>query len=207
MVGLERLRSLRNCIETILAERVPGDLIETGVWRGGAAIFMRGVLKAHGVTDRAVWVADSFRGLPAPSSRYPADSAANWHTADELAVPIDEVQANFARYGLLDDQVRFVEGWFRDTLPALRDRTWSLVRLDGDMYESTMDALVNLYPGVAPGGFVVVDDYSIHACRQAVDDFRASAHIQEPIEEIDWTGVYWRRSVGEGAALRNISAT
>jgi O-methyltransferase len=196
MVGLERLENLRTCIETVLGDGVPGDLIETGVWRGGASIYMRGVLKAHGVHERTVWVADSFRGLPPPDAeQYPEDAAARWHTADELAISVDEVKENFRRYGLLDDQVRFLEGWFRDTLPTVRDRQWALIRLDGDMYESTMDALGNLYPGLAPGGFVIVDDYSsVDACRQAVHDFRAAHDIDDPLVEVDWTGVYWRRS-------------
>ncbi len=194
MVGHARLDSLRSCIETVLAEDVPGDLIETGVWRGGASIFMRGVLKAHGVHDRTVWVADSFRGLPPPDpDRYPADTDGRWHTAENLAIAVEQVKENFRRYGLLDDQVRFLEGWFKDTLPTVRDRRWSLIRLDGDMYESTMDALANLYPGLSPGGYLVVDDYSIEACRQAVHDFRRAERIEAPIEDIDWTGVYWRR--------------
>jgi len=105
------------------------------------------------------------------------------------------VRENFRRYGLLDDQVRFLEGWFRDTLPTVRDRTWALVRLDGDMYGSTMDGLTNLYPGLAPGGFLIVDDYySIEECRQAVTDFRSDQGIEEPIQQIDWNAAYWRRS-------------
>jgi O-methyltransferase len=196
MVGLERLDNLRACIETLLDDGVSGDLIETGVWRGGASIYMRGVLKAHDVRDRTVWVADSFRGLPPPDAeRYPEDAPSRWHTADELAVSVEEVKENFRRYGLLDDQVRFLEGWFRDTLPTVRDREWALIRLDGDMYESTNDALSNLYPGLAPGGFVIVDDYSsVEACRQAVHDFREAHDIDDPLIDVDWTGVYWRRS-------------
>lgn len=195
MIGHDRLHNLRSSIETVLAEGVPGDLIETGVWRGGASIFMRGVLKAHGVEDRSVWVADSFQGLPPPDAdRYPADADGKWHTADHLAVSLEEVKQNFRRYQLLDDRVKFLPGWFKDTLPGVSNRTWALVRLDGDMYESTMDALTNLYPGLAAGGFLIVDDYSIDECRQAVHDFRAAEGIDEPIETIDWTGVYWRRS-------------
>jgi O-methyltransferase len=196
MVGLHRLDNLRRCIETLTADGIPGDLIETGVWRGGSSIFMRGVLKAHGITDRTVWVADSFRGLPPPDpGRYPADAEGNWHVADHLAVSVDEVRENFRRYGLLDDQVNFVKGWFRDTLPVLRDRAWALVRLDGDMYESTMDGLRNLYPGLSRGGFLVVDDYQIDVCREAVTDFRREQDITEPIERIDWTGVFWRKGL------------
>ncbi len=106
------------------------------------------------------------------------------------------MKQNFRRYGLLDDQVRFLKGWFRDTLPTVRDREWALIRLDGDMYESTIDGLTNLYPGLAPRGFVIVDDYSsVDACRQAVHDFRkAHESIDDPLVDVDWTGVYWRRS-------------
>jgi O-methyltransferase len=194
MIGLERMRSLRKCVETLLADDIPGDLIEAGAWRGGAAILMRGVLEAYGEDRRSVFVADSFQGLPEPDeTRYPAD-ASDWaHSADELAVSVDEVRENFGRYGLLDDRVRFVEGWFRESLPRLRGCTWSLVRLDGDMYESTMDGLVNLYDRLSHGGFLIVDDYALEPCRKAVEDFRRQQAIDDPIQHVDWTGIYWRK--------------
>jgi O-methyltransferase len=66
--------------------------------------------------------------------------------------------------------------------------------VDGDLYESTMDALTALYPRLSPGGFCIVDDYgALEACRRAVHDFRASHGIGDPIVPIDWTGVFWRR--------------
>lgn len=195
MAGFDRLDNFRSCIETVLADDVPGDIIETGVWRGGASIFARAVLASHGVDDRTVWLADSFQGLPPPNAELnPADAGAIWHTADKLAISLEEVQENFRRYGLLDDQVSFVEGWFSETLPALRSQTWSVIRLDGDMYESTMDGLTNLYDGLSAGGFLIVDDYdAIDACREAVTDFRNDQGIAAPIERIDWSGVYWRK--------------
>jgi O-methyltransferase len=194
MIGPGRLRSLRHTIELILKDDVPGDLIETGVWRGGACIYMRGVLKAYGILDRVVWAADSFDGLPRPDSEhFPEDADSTWHKVDFLAVTLDEVRENFRRYGLLDDQVRFLKGWFRDTLPAVRSHTWALIRLDGDMYESTIDALRNLYPGLSPGGFVIIDDYSIENCRRAVTDFRSANGIRAPLEGIDWSAVRWRK--------------
>ena len=194
MIGLKRLRSLRACTEAVVAEDVPGDLIETGVWRGGAGILMKGVLEAYGDERRGVWLADSFKGLPPPDEeRYPDDEGSWVHSVEDLAVSLEEVRENFRRYGLLDDRVRFVEGWFRDTLPGLRDRTWSLVRLDGDMYESTLDGLSNLYDGLSPGGFLIIDDLALSPCRQAVEDFRHDRGIDEPIEAIDWTGGFWRK--------------
>jgi predicted O-methyltransferase YrrM len=132
--------------------------------------------------------------LPPPRpDAYPADKGASFHTAAALSVSLEDVKRNFGLYELLDDQVEFVEGWFKDSLPALRDRSWSLVRIDGDLYESTMDALVNLYPGLSIGGFLIVDDFVLPPCRAAVEDFRTTRGINEPLETIDWTAVYWRR--------------
>jgi O-methyltransferase len=195
MVGLRRLENLEALIVDLVRRRVPGDLVETGVWRGGASIFMRGVLKALGETSRLVWACDSFEGLPRPDAeRHPADAGDRHWTFAELAVPLEEVKANFARYGLLDEQVRFLPGWFRDTLPGAPIERIALLRLDGDMYGSTIDALEALYPRLSPGGYVVVDDYgAIPACRQAITDFRTRNGLSDPIHEIDWTGVYWRR--------------
>ena len=126
---------------------------------GGLAVDP-GFLDAWGDRTRTVWAADSFAGLPAPDAAFPADADSTLHKLKPLAVSRSEVEQNFALYGLLDEQVAFLEGWFKDTLPTVRDRTWSVIRLDGDMYESTLEALENLYPGLASGGFCIVDDYS-----------------------------------------------
>lgn len=195
MIGQKRLDNLQFCVEQALAQNIPGDFLEAGVWRGGAAILMRAVLKAHGVTDRCVWVADSFAGLPPPREEaYPQDRSDQHHTRPELAVSLAQVQSNFNRYGLLDAQVCFLPGWFRDTLPQAPVEKLAVVRLDGDMYESTMDGLTHLYPKLSPGGFLIVDDYgSLAPCRQAVDDYRAANTIIEEITPIDQTGVYWQR--------------
>lgn len=195
MVGLKRLDQLQRCIETVVTEGVPGDLIETGVWRGGSAIFMRAVLKSLGVTDRTVWVADSFEGLPRPDAeKYPADKDDEHYTKPQLAIPLETVRANFERYDLLDNQVRFLKGWFKDTLPMAPMEKLAVARLDGDLYESTMDALTSLYPRLQLGGFCIIDDHGALAnCRQAVHDYRDKHGISEPIEKIDWTGTFWRR--------------
>lgn len=194
MIGLTRLTDLQRCIERALADAVPGDVIETGIWRGGAAIFMRALLDLH-ASDRLVWAADSFAGLPPPdTTEFPADSDDIHHTIDFLAASLPEVEANFARYGISTERVRFLRGWFKDTLPKLTEQTWAVIRLDGDMYESTMQGLENLYPRLSPGGFVIVDDYgALTGCRQAVNDFRANNRITAAIKEVDWTGIHWRK--------------
>ena len=198
MAGLKRLDNVQFCVEDVLTRGVPGDLIETGVWRGGVPILMRAVLAAYGVTDRRVWVADSFAGLPPPNAAlYPADAGLDLSGIPELAVSVEQVQSHFERYDLLDEQVRFLKGWFRDTLPRAPLDRLAVVRLDGDLYESTMDALTHLYPKLSVGGYLIVDDYgAIHACRDAVHDYRAAHGITDEIRPIDWTGVYWQRTAG-----------
>ncbi len=193
MVGLARLADLQRCVESIVADGVEGDLIETGSWRGGASILMRATLDSLGATDRTLWVADSFQGFPEREAQDGYDLSADLAACDFLAIPLEEVRASFARLGL-DRGVEFVPGFFADTLPGLRDRHWSLVRLDGDTYDATRLALEVLYPGLAVGGYLVVDDYrQLEECRSAVDEFRRDHGIDEPIENIDWNGVRWRR--------------
>jgi O-methyltransferase len=194
MVGRRRLDNLESCIVDVLDRGVPGDLLEAGVWRGGACIFMRAVLLACGDSQRLVWAADSFQGLPRPNpERFAADRVWQKLVLSELAVPVTAVKTNFARYGLLDDQVRFLPGWFSETLPTAPIERLAVLRLDGDMYQSTIDILNALYPKVSPGGYVIVDDYALSSCKAAVDDYRAEHEIVEEIEPIDWTGVYWRK--------------
>jgi len=182
-------------VQQTLDENVPGDYIETGVWRGGCCIMMRGVLAANGTKGRKVYVADSFAGLPPPKpDQYPKDRGDKHYLNSELAVSIDQVRANFDRYGLLDDQVVFIEGFFENTLPGLAAGQFAIIRLDGDMYESTMTALDALYPKLAAGGFVVIDDYgALSNCRAAVDEYRSKLGITSPMIEIDWTGIFWRK--------------
>jgi hypothetical protein len=196
MVGRRRLDNVQFCVEDALARKVPGDLMETGVWRGGTVILMRAILKANGVTSRRVWAADSFEGLPPPNpEKYPLDAELKLNTFKALSVSLEQVQENFRRYDLLDEQVRFLKGWFRDTLPSAPVEKLAVLRLDGDLYESTMDALTSLYPKLQKGGYLIVDDYNdIPACRQAVTDYRDRNGIRDEIVPVDWTGVYWKKS-------------
>ncbi len=193
MIGRARLENIECCLERVLADGVAGDLMECGVWRGGAALFMRGFLAAHDMGGRKVWLADSFNGPPAPSLAIDEDLSAARYPM--LAIPLETVRELFARYGLLDAQVAFLPGWFRDTLPRAPVEKLALLRVDADLYESTRDGLDAMYGKVEPGGFVIVDDYGcIPACAKAVDEFREREAIRDPLVRIDWTGVYWRKS-------------
>ena len=202
MLPIARMDNLRTCVEDVMARGVPGDLIETGVWRGGATIFMRAVLRAHGVIDRNVWVADSFEGLPEPDAvKYPIEAKAHQgavmrKTYNHFAVDINDVRRNFAAFDLLDERVRFLKGWFKDTLPAAPIKTLAVMRLDGDYYESTMDGLINLYDKLSVGGYAIIDDYGEDSwtyCRRAVDEFREQRGIDEPMIRVDSKCYYWQR--------------
>jgi O-methyltransferase len=198
MIGRSRLRHLRVLVERTIEESIPGDYIETGVWRGGACILMRGVLSAHRVRDRRIFCADSFAGLPAPDARFPDDKRDRTHAFSELAVSEETVRSNFAAYDLLDEQVVFLKGLFEETLPGLKDERFALLRLDGDMYGSTMSALTNLYDRLSPGGFVVIDDYGgLRNCAKAVHDFLDQRGLQVEIQPVDESCVWWQRAPAE----------
>jgi hypothetical protein len=193
MIGLERLDDLQACVESVVADGVEGDVIEAGTWRGGAAILARATLDSLGADDRTVVLADSFQGLPAPDEAYPEDVDLDLSQVEFLSASAEEVRSHFERFGL-QQGIQLVPGFFSETLPGLRGRRWSVVRLDGDTYEATWVGLDSLYPGLSRGGYLVIDDYGlIPECRGAVEDFRREHDITEPIEKADWNGVRWRR--------------
>jgi len=195
MVGEMRLRNLRDLAQRAIDEKIPGDFIETGVWRGGCCILMRGIIAINEIGDRKVWVCDSFEGLPPPDlDQYPKEEKMNFAVFQELAVSVEEVKRNFELYGFLDDQVKFVKGFFKDTLRHIESEKFALLRLDGDLYESTMDALVPLWPQLAPGGFVIVDDYHvIPACKDAVHDYLDAQGVKVEIHDIDNAVVWFQK--------------
>ena len=153
---------------------------------------MRGILAAHGVRNRKVWVADSFQGLPLPPENSVDEKMYNFEKvieANRFAVPLETVKSNIARYDLLDDQVEFLPGWFHETLPNVQIDKLAVLRLDGDYYESTMDTLVHLYPKLSVGGYVIVDDWGLdQICgeKQAVIEYRKNHCITDEIIDIDY---------------------
>ncbi len=195
MIGYEALLLVAYLLGQLSEEAVPGDFVETGVWRGGASIMARGAMKVMGDTFRKVWAADSFQGLPPPDpGKYPADEGDEHFLQPQLAVSLEEVRHNFKVYGLLDEQVEFLPGWFSDTLPKAAIEEICLLRLDGDMYSSTIEALEALYHKVSIGGFVVIDDYaSVDGCAKAIGDFRAERGIFEPMVAFNNAAALWRK--------------
>lgn len=193
MVGQKRLDNVHYCLDHIWQNLLPGDLVECGVWRGGCCIFMAAYLQMFPRENVRVFVADSFDGLPKPRHVEDKDLDLSKDAFPELAVSVGTVKENFECYDVSLDKVVFLPGWFKDTLPAAPISKIALLRLDGDLYESTMDCLLALYDKVVDGGIVIVDDWGVlPPCRKAVEDFFSNRGERLPsMKEIDWSGVYW----------------
>jgi O-methyltransferase len=200
MVGRLRLDNLHKAMDNVLNNDVQGDFVEAGVWRGGACIFIAGYLKAHGILNRKVWLMDSFEGLPKPNAKeYPQDAGDYHHTFSQLAVDVETVKENFRVFDLLDSNVKFVKGYFSDTAAptaGMIDKI-AILRLDGDMYESTMVILESLYPKLSPGGMLIIDDYSLPNCKKAIQDYRDRYAIFDEIIDIDESSSYWKKTGNE----------
>lgn len=193
MIGIKRMENIEYCISKVYENNIDGDFIETGVWRGGACIFMAGLNKIYNM-NRKIYVADSFTGLPDPDPKYPIDTYYRGEVYDYLKVSEEQVRENFKRYDLLDDHVIFIKGYFEHSLKGINIDKLSILRLDGDMYSSTIQVLDELYDKVSIGGFIIVDDFGGKECKQAICDFRTSRNITTPYHIIDDTGMFWQKS-------------
>jgi hypothetical protein len=182
-----QLDLVEQAILAVEAQKVPGDFLEAGVWRGGAVMLMRALIYAHNMTGRKVFAADSFAGIP-KNSRAVNDPVDQW--SDRWVASLDEVKQAMGRFGLLDDKVEFVAGFFEDTLKTLGSNRFAVVRLDSDSYDSVETSLEYLYPLVSQGGFIIIDDWHLPGCRMAVMNYRSQLGIDDRVQE--WDGnAYW----------------
>lgn len=199
MVGPRRLQMLHGLLNMTRDGGIRGDFAECGVWRGGTCIYAaEWALALH--EPMHVYAFDSFQGLP-EGGAYAQDDGDPHHTQNDVfAVSLDQVQVNFAKYGIPDYAWTPVAGWFRESLPLWKEENAEhplrILRVDADMYEGTYDALKYLEPNVSPGGYVIIDDYGdVTACRTAVHDYLANTGQKANIEEFDHTCVWWRKGV------------
>ena len=193
MIGLLRLNNLHKCLDFVRENNLNGDVIETGVWRGGSCIFMKKYIDMYNL-NKKVFVADSFEGLPKP--KLEQDFGDNHYKNEYLKVSLEEVKENFKLYHCLDENVIFVKGWFEDTLKDNNIiKNLSILRMDGDMYKSTIDVFMSCYDKVIDQGFIIVDDYCLKGCVEATTDFRKIKNIKEDIVRIDDCGVFWQKNL------------
>ena len=190
MLKSASLQAIHDVIRDVAARKVQGHYLEAGVWRGGASIFARKIMDAYGLSDRHSFVCDSFEGLPPPrhADREPEDQV--YRGISYLSVSLQDVQANFRAYCESDEsKVHYFKGFFEDSMPKVREYllrnriTLSVLRLDGDMYDSTIDILYNLYDLVEVGGYIIIDDFGWTShewkARDAIMDFRRNHEIED----------------------------
>jgi O-methyltransferase len=192
MIGVKRLDNLHKMLDFVRKNNIKGDLIETGVWKGGATIFMKLYSDLYGL-NKKIFVCDSFEGLPPPSGLYPSDNGDQHYTYKNLCVSLETVKNNFEYFDCLDENVIFIKGFFKDTLNNNEQiGEISLLRMDGDMYESTHDSLINLYDKVSDSGVIIVDDYCLNGCYDCINDFiKNNSEKNINLHKIDRCGVYW----------------
>jgi len=195
MTGFARLDNVRDLLLDVLKNNIQGGYIETGVWRGGSSIVARAVVAAYGATDRISYVCDSFAGLP-PGDRSLHIKDLNWDNTPYLEVSSETVASSFHKFGLLDANVVFAKGFFNESMPVLSKHIdkLSIMRLDGDMYESTVDVLYPLYEKLSIGGYVIMDDWRTFPSRTACEDFFKVHDIQPDIIAIDQNSAYWKKT-------------
>lgn len=191
MVGPERIQNLARLAQRIEDERIPGDVVECGVYKGGtAAILARSA--THSPLARTVWLFDSFQGMPAASAA-DGPEAASW--VGNLSSSPAPVEKLLRRTGADLSRVRIVPGLFQDTFPSVRIPQIALLNIDADWYESVNLCLETFYNAVVPRGFISIDDYGAWpGCRRAVDEFFQSHALSYPLERVDPTAHWFQKS-------------
>eukprot|EP00756_Hemistasia_phaeocysticola_P058861 Hpha_TRINITY_DN3552_c0_g1::TRINITY_DN3552_c0_g1_i1::g.25723::m.25723/K05303/K05303; O-methyltransferase len=181
----------------VITEDIPGDIVETGTFKGHTTAMMMKALQLRDTRKRKLWAADSFRGLPEESGGWQQKWKGATGTtygcseagacAGQFKVGRELFEGHMEKYGTLDkERLVILEGWFNETLAKAPIGDISFLRLDGDLYVSTWDALEALYHKVVPGGLVYVDDYgSFPGCRAAIEDFRKKHRIKAPLNVVE----------------------
>lgn len=194
MTSTARMYALWQAVRYVHARRIVGDIVECGVWKGGSSMLAALTLQQVGDKGRTLWLYDTFSGMSAPSHvDGPYAQAVHDAGRDDVTFahsPLSEVRSNMASTAWPDEQTRYVEGKVEDSIPAtVPDRPIALLRLDTDWYESTRHELVHLYPLLAPGGVLIIDDYGYwQGARQAVDEWLASTEDPPLLVRVDGSG-------------------
>lgn len=203
MISPQRLNNVFDLVQIIEKNRMEGVLIECGVWKGGCVAVMAYVLKKQ-KSSRKLWLFDSFEGLP-ESTVEDGKKAKNYSnkqitgklkSIDRCVASENDVKEIFRNLKLSWKNVVLRKGWFQNTLPKAKNEIdqISLLRLDGDWYESTKVCLENLYDKVVKGGFIVIDDYyHWEGCKKAIDEYFGKRKIKITLNKVDQSGVFFQK--------------
>jgi O-methyltransferase len=190
-----RIHALARAVEYVVGARIPGAIVECGVWRGGSMMAVALTLLRAGVSDRELWLYDTYAGMTAPGD---ADVCYSGERASDLLVEkerasevwayasLEEVRSAMRGTGYPESRIRFIEGPVEETVPKAMPDKIALLRLDTDWYQSTKHELVHLYPRLVVGGVLLLDDYGYwEGQRQAVDEYFAEQGITILLNRID----------------------
>jgi hypothetical protein len=193
MTNPERLFSLIQATRYVLSAGIPGSIVECGVWRGGSMMAAALTLRQAGDVCRDLYLFDTYEGLPAPTPidvNYRGLAARRFLTSKRLrqdnSASLYEVKANLASTGYPDELLHFVQGRVEETIPNSAPDQIAILRLDTDWYESTRHELIQLYPRLAAGGVLIIDDYGYwRGARKAVDDYMAEHRLNLLLNRVD----------------------
>ena len=199
MTSVERLKSLIDAVSYITGNRIEGDFVECGTWKGGSVMCMQKKLIELNQTDRNFWVFDTFEGMPEPDSvdkNFKQTSAQKLLSEEEKEKSLtwaysnyEETTSNILSSGYPAENINFIKGLVEDTIPQTPIDKIAILRLDTDWYSSTKFELEHLYPKLVKGGILIIDDYGHwEGCKKAVDEYFTNNNIRIFMMRIDYTG-------------------
>ena len=204
MVSYQRLSNVYVLAELAEKNKIDGAFVECGVWKGGCSAVMAFVAE-KAKSNRKVWLFDSFEGLPEPTKEdgnmakdYANNKAGGkLKTINECVSSLEDVKEVFFKILKINPQnIVIKKGWFQNTLPVAKNEIGpiSILRLDGDWYDSTKCCLDNLYDNVIISGYIIIDDYGHwEGTRRALDEFLKERKIKINLIKVDYTGVYFKK--------------
>ncbi len=199
LTSQERLYSLRQSVQYIVRNKIPGDIVECGVWKGGSMMAVARTLIELGAAERNLYLFDTFEGMSEPTE---SDKQFSGEAAVDLLrqldketstiwaySPLDDVRRAMRDTGYAPDKVLFIKGKVEETLPGQAPKQIAILRLDTDWYESTYHELIHLYPRLSDGGVLIIDAYGHwEGARRAVDDFIQEQNLRLLLNRIDYSG-------------------
>lgn len=199
MTSKERMYSLYAAVQYIIHANIPGDFVECGVWRGGSAMLIACTLYELKITNRKIYLYDTFKGMTEPIaddyrvSAQGASALEKFRNNQQVGynawcyAPYEQVRNNMSLTPYPMENIVFIEGDVENTIPSIIPEVIALLRLDTDLYESTKHELTYLYPLLSEKGILIVDDYGHWAgCKKAVDEYFIDRSIL--LNRIDYTG-------------------
>jgi hypothetical protein len=193
MCGKNEINQVKKLLTNIINNNISGCLIEMGIWRGGMSIWMQAILKYYN-SKRDIYLFDTFGTFPEPNHKKDIYLYNITKLLFENPASVNDVINNFKKMNLLDNNIKFIVGKFKNTIPNKPINNIALLRCDADHYDSTKIILEHYYWKINKGGYIIIDDYNnIHvACKNAVDEFRTKYNITNKIMDIYLDSVYWQ---------------